>query len=166
MHQRKRNSASPVCQAVSTITEVLEPRLLLSGTTASGRPLGVDVAHFQGTINWTTVMGSKDFAYIKSTGSDPPASGDPPSEYTDGNFSNYANNARTAGMLFGTYHFADPNSTTSATAQADYFVTHGGIAMEDGNLPPVLDLEEGSTNSTTISNWVNAFCYEVYAPSV
>ena len=66
-------------------------------------------------------------------------------------------------MIFGTYHFAYPDSSTSATAQADYMIAHSGIAMENGNLPPMLDLEKGTSDPTTISNWANAFCYELYA---
>ena len=119
----------------------------------------MDVSHFQGTINWTTLATQKDFAIIKGTGSD----GTPPTNYLDSTFTTNANAARAAGIIFGTYHFANPDSPTSATAQADYMIAHSGIAMENGNLPPMLDLEEGSTDPTTISNWVNAFCYRIYA---
>ena len=134
--------------------EPLEERLLFS------RPLGVDVSHYQGTINWTTLASVKQFAIIKGTGSD----GGSDTNYLDSKFTTNANGARSAGIIFGTYHFADPSSaTTDAVAQADYMIAHSGIAMEYGNLPPVLDLESGSTNSTTISNWANAFCYRIYA---
>jgi len=133
-----------------TGVEQLEARLLFA------RPLGVDVAHYQGTINWTTLAANKQFAYIKGTGSDA-------GNYLDSTFTTNANNARSAGMIFGTYHFAYPASSTDAVAQADYMIAHSGIAMENGNLPPVLDLERGSTDPTTISNWANAFCYRIYA---
>ncbi len=138
--------------------EQLEHRLLFSKVTASGRPLGVDVSHFQGTITWSTLAAQKDFAIIKGTGSDD-------GDYLDSKFTTYANGARAAGVIFGTYHFADPGSTTTdAVAQADYMIAHSGIGMENGNLPPMLDLESGYNNDpTAISNWANAFCYRIYA---
>ena len=140
--------------------EQLEHRLLFSNVTTHGRPLGVDVSHYQGTINWSTLAAQKDFAIIKGTGSD----GSNDTNYLDSQFTTNANGARAAGMIFGTYHFADPSSTTTdAVAQADYMIAHSGIGMENGNLPPMLDLESGSTDPTTISNWANAFCYRIYA---
>ena len=70
--------------------ESLEQRLLFSKSTASGRPLGVDVSHYQGTINWTTLAGQKYFAIIKGTGSD---SGN----YLDSTFTTNANNVAARG---------------------------------------------------------------------
>src|SRR5262245_51302333 len=110
--------------------EILEQRFLMA------RALGIDVSHWQGSINWTSVKAVKDFAIIKATGSD---AGD----YTDSQYNTNFTNATSAGMLFGVYHFADPTSATSAAAQADYFYSKAANAMKVGHLPPVLDLEKG-----------------------
>jgi GH25 family lysozyme M1 (1,4-beta-N-acetylmuramidase) len=94
---------------------------------------GVDVSHWQGSINWTSVYNAGiRFAYIKDTEG---------TSYKDPNFNSNYLNAYNAGVIRGAYHFALPDRSTGA-AQATYFVNNGGRWSGDGKtLPPALDME-------------------------
>ncbi len=49
LRRQSRRSRAPIRRAGRAIVETVEPRLLLA------RPVGIDVSHWQGTINWTSV---------------------------------------------------------------------------------------------------------------
>jgi len=135
--------------AVRSTVESLESRLLMS------RTQGIDVSHWQGTINWSSVAGAgKQFAFQKATEG---------INYIDPTAGTNTSGAQAAGVLIGVYHFAHPE-TNSATAEANWFVSNGGAYMTSGFLHPVLDLESGSTlGKTALSQWVNTFCSTVQA---
>ena len=101
---------------------------------------GLDVSHWQGTINWTTVKNQgAQFAYIKATEG---------TSYRDPKFSANYTNAYYAGLVRGAYHFAQPASSSGA-AQADYFAAHGGGWSRDNQtLPGMLDIEYNPNGST------------------
>src|ERR1035437_5741407 len=66
------------------------------------RPLGVDVSHSQGVINWTSTKSSGvSFAWAKATES---------SIIHDADFILNEANAVAAGVLIGAYHFAHPET--------------------------------------------------------
>jgi GH25 family lysozyme M1 (1,4-beta-N-acetylmuramidase) len=106
---------------------------------ASGLP-GIDVSHFQWSIDWAKVKGSGvQFAYIKATEG---------TTFHDSAFDANYSAAYHAGIIRGAYHFARPNSSGGA-AQANYFVDHGGAWSADGKtLPGTLDAEWGPQGST------------------
>jgi lysozyme len=92
---------------------------------------GIDVSHYQGTINWPAV--ARDdvaFAYIKAT------------EGVNGRDARFARNwrgARRAGLRVGAYHYF--NFCRSGRAQAHNFLA---VAPHEKNsLPPAVDLEMG-----------------------
>jgi lysozyme len=96
---------------------------------------GIDVSHWEGTIDWKTVAASGyKFAYTKATES---------TTYTDDTLVANANGAVAAGIPIGAYHFyrlaADPK------AQADYFLSK--IKNLKLDLPPSLDFEEQSSSA-------------------
>lgn len=98
---------------------------------------GIDVSHWQGSINWSSVYSAGiRFAYIKAT------------SYLDPRFdSNYVNSYY-AGVIRGAYHFALPDRSSGA-AQAQFLVDNGGRWSGDGKtLPPALDLEYNPYGST------------------
>ena len=69
--------------------------------------LGIDVSHYQGTINWAQVKGAGYvFSWAKATEG---------TNYTDVNYISNATNGVTAGVYMGAYHFAHPdvNSTNA-----------------------------------------------------
>jgi lysozyme len=90
---------------------------------------GVDVAHYQGEIDWET-LGSQgiDFAWIKATEG---------SSHVDPRFPENWARANETGLLVGAYHFMSFES--SGTAQAEHLARQ--IPATPGTLPPVIDLE-------------------------
>ncbi len=90
---------------------------------------GIDVSHYQGTIDWNDVAKSgMAFAFIKAT--DGIGAGDPM-------FATNWKAARQAGLRRGAYHFFRP--LTDALQQADNFIAR--LDGDWGELPPVLDFE-------------------------
>ncbi|SEO96931.1 Lyzozyme M1 (1,4-beta-N-acetylmuramidase), GH25 family [Actinacidiphila rubida] len=121
---------------------------------------GFDVSNWQGTINWPAAYakGAK-FAYIKATEG---------TTYKDPYFNANYTNSYYAGFIRGAYHFATPN-TSGGTAQADYFVSHGGGWSKDGQtLPPLLDIEypDGAAcyglSQSAMRGWIKAFIDRVH----
>ena len=103
---------------------------LATGPGPAGGPLpGIDVSHWQGTIDWSAVAADGvEFAFVKAT-----EGGD----YTDPRFAANWAGARQAGVVRGAYHFYRPQ--TDAMAQAAHFL--GTVTLASGDLPPVLDVE-------------------------
>jgi GH25 family lysozyme M1 (1,4-beta-N-acetylmuramidase) len=115
---------------------------------------GIDVSHWQGTIDWVKVRAAgKRFAYIK-------ASDD--IDFVDDHYVVNRTNARAAGLYVGAYHFARPDLTPGdGAAEADHFVATAGFVK--GDLLPVLDLETtGGLTSTALQAWAKAFLERVY----
>ncbi|MCX5457312.1 lysozyme [Streptomyces sp. FT1] len=117
---------------------------------------GIDVSHWQGSINWSSVKSAgMSFAYIKATEG---------TNYKDDRFSANYTNAYNAGIIRGAYHFARPNAS-SGTAQADYFASNGGGWSRDNRtLPGVLDIEHNPSgamcyglSTTQMRTWINDF---------
>lgn len=90
---------------------------------------GVDVARYQGAIDWRKVRaGGVAFAYIKAT-----EGGD----HLDPEFKTNWRNARRAGLPRGAYHYY--YFCRSAEDQARWFIRN--VPREATALPPVLDME-------------------------
>ena len=110
----------------------LAPVTATAGSTArraaAGQTLGMDVSSYQGNVNWAAAWNAgARFAYTKSTEG---------TGYTNPYFAQQYNGAYRVGMIRGAYHFALPDRS-SGTAQADYFIRHGGGWSADGRtLPP------------------------------
>ena len=131
------------------------------GVAQAARVAGIDVSHYQGTNNWSTIRSAgKSFAWAKA---DEGVS----SGLVDATFTANMINGRSAGMLMGAYHFAHPENNT-ATAEAAHFlsvVQPNGLAgspnyLGAGYLRPVVDIETGAgaaVGSANLSAWVNAF---------
>jgi GH25 family lysozyme M1 (1,4-beta-N-acetylmuramidase) len=115
---------------------------------------GLDVSHWQGTINWVKVASAgKTFVYMKA------------SEDTDYQDPTYAANRAQAtanGLKVGAYHFARPESATGdAVAEADHFIDTAQPVS--GELLPVLDLEQtGGLGTNALTSWTKAFLQRVY----
>ena len=115
---------------------------------------GVDISHWQGTINWTSVAGAgKKFAFMKATED---------TNYTDPTYTSNRSSARSAGLVVGAYHFAQPSATVgNGAAQADHFINVASPAS--GDLYPVLDLERSNGLTwTQMTVWVKEFLERVY----
>ncbi|KAJ4467246.1 glycoside hydrolase family 25 protein [Lentinula aciculospora] len=119
-------------------------------------PQGIDVSHFQGTIDWTSVAANGiSFVFIKATEG---------TTFLDPDFSDNYIGATDAGLIRGGYHFAHPDSSSGAT-QADYFLAHGGGWTADGiTLPGMLDIEYNPSgdvcyglSASAMVSWIQDF---------
>ncbi|MFD7701313.1 lysozyme [Streptomyces caelestis] len=117
---------------------------------------GIDVSHWQGAVNWTSVRGAGvQFAWIKATEG---------TTYKDDRFNGNYPAAYNAGVIRGAYHFALPNASGGAT-QANYFAANGGGWSRDNlTLPGVLDIEHNpygamcyGLSTTQMRGWINDF---------
>jgi GH25 family lysozyme M1 (1,4-beta-N-acetylmuramidase) len=122
-------------------------RALTSATVPAGNAQGMDVSHWQGTVDWNAAAtNGASFAYMKTTEG---------TTYTDPQFgTDYAGSA-SAGLARGAYHFALPDSSSGA-AQANFFLNNGGGWVSDGHtMPPVLDIEYNPYGTSDWAGW----CY-------
>jgi GH25 family lysozyme M1 (1,4-beta-N-acetylmuramidase) len=121
---------------------------------ANGLTEGIDISHWQGTIDWTRVAAAgKRFAFMK-------ASED--IDYVDVTYPVNRAAANANGIIIGAYHFAQPDpSPGDAIAEADHFLATAQIAK--GDLLPVLDLEvAGGLNQSQLQAWVRAYLGRIY----
>jgi GH25 family lysozyme M1 (1,4-beta-N-acetylmuramidase) len=114
---------------------------------------GIDVSHWQGTIDWARVAASGvRFAFLKATDD---------VDYTDPTFLANRAAARANGISVGAYHFARPDASPGdARREAKYFVK---IAQpRAGDLLPVLDLETSQgLDQAGVTRWARTWVAEV-----
>lgn len=103
--------------------------------------MGIDVSHWQETIDWSQPLLSEsdqkiDFVIVKATQGD---------HYIDSQFENNWNGAKGAGKTIGAYHFYiykdDPEY------QANHFVST--VDFSQGMIRPIVDLELDCSECTT-----------------
>lgn len=100
------------------------------------RPLGCDVSHWQGAINFNTMKAAgAHYVFIKATEG---------TTLTDSRLVTNFGGAGEAGLLRGLYHFYRFNR--DAVEQADYFIAQTG--GEFGELGPVVDVEDTNTRAS------------------
>jgi GH25 family lysozyme M1 (1,4-beta-N-acetylmuramidase) len=127
-----------------------------SSLAAATQTPGIDVSKWQGNVNWAGYWSQgKKFAYVKATEG---------TTYQNPYFAQQYNGSYNVGMIRGSYHFALPGNSTG-TAQADWFVNHGGGWSGDGRtLPGVLDIEYNPYGATcygltqaSMRSWIASF---------
>lgn len=92
---------------------------------------GIDVSYWDSGIDWPKVRATgQRFMIAKATEG---------TTYKDPTFDDNWFGAKSAGLLRGAYHFYRCN--VDAKKQADYFIDYVRTVKDDGELPPVLDLE-------------------------
>lgn len=103
---------------------------------------GIDVSHFQGNINWTSVKNDGiGFVFMKATEG---------VDFVDSKFTTYMPGALAANLLAGPYHFARPDSFNTnpldAANEANDFVDaiQPYYQSSTNMLRPVIDLERTS----------------------
>jgi len=95
---------------------------------------GIDISHYQGNIDWDDVQSARindcpvRFVFIKATEG---------SDKIDDKFNYNFYQAREHGIVRGAYHFW--SNKTTPRAQAQHFLNN--VKLEEGDLPPVLDVE-------------------------
>jgi GH25 family lysozyme M1 (1,4-beta-N-acetylmuramidase) len=104
---------------------------------------GVDVSYWDAGIDWPKVRATgQRFVFAKATEGD---------FYSDPTFAASWSGAKTAGLLRGAYHFFRCN--VDAKKQAARFIDYVKSVNDNGELPPVLDLEsnDGQTKDKVIA---------------
>ncbi|GAA0382759.1 glycoside hydrolase family 25 protein [Paenibacillus motobuensis] len=104
----------------------------------SGNAQGIDVSHWNGTIDWPKVAASGiSFTYIKAT-----------QNSVDKRFVENVKGAKAAGILIGAYHYLDEKVTTADAAKSAARTFYNAIqsAGVKFDLPPVLDYESKSSS--------------------
>jgi len=104
---------------------------------------GIDVSFWNAGIDWPKVRAAgQRYVFAKA------AEGD---YYADPTFDDNWRGAKTAGLLRGAYHFFRAN--VDAKRQATKFIDYVKSMNDNGELPPVLDLEtnDGQTKEKVIS---------------
>src|SRR5581483_7287126 len=138
---------------------VLAVCLLAAPAGAATYAEGIDVSHYQGSINWAQAAASATFAFAKATEG---------TTLVDVTYPVNRMGAEGVGVKLGAYHFARPSGsgdaaiTADAIAEADFFLS---IAQpQPGELPPVLDLEtNGGLKPPDLLTWTSAWLAEITA---
>ena len=110
---------------------------------------GIDVSHWQGTIDWASVADAGPrFVFMKATDD---------TDYVDPTFATNRAQARANGLSVGAYHFARPDpSRGDARREARHFVDVAD--PEPGDLLPVLDIETSQgLGHTGVTRWARTW---------
>ena len=125
----------------------------LTGTAGSAAQVaGPDVASWQhpggAPVDWNAVRGSgHEFAIVKATEG---------LDYVNPFQVQDSIGIKTAGMVRGTYHYADV--TQPAAAQAQFYALNTLANRLPGDLPPVIDFEDAKGRSTPeLVGWLREF---------
>lgn len=124
---------------VSTPVDSQQQTAATSAPSANNQAvLGIDVSHFQQKINWEEIkQAGIQFTYYKATQG---------VNSTDPNFQHNREGAEASAMYNGAYHFY--MAADDPVKQAEHFLQHL-LPVKAGQLPPVLDIEQGSVTNTT-----------------
>ncbi len=104
---------------------------------------GIDVSYWNAGIDWPKVRAAgQRFTFVKASEGD---------GYLDPTFDDNWRGAKGAGLLRGAYHFFRANA--DAKKQANKFIDYVKSMSDNGELPPVLDLEtsDGQSREKIIS---------------
>ncbi|MDP9329898.1 MAG: hypothetical protein M3P11_04565 [Actinomycetota bacterium] len=130
--------------------------LVATPTTASAVPAGmlagIDVSHWQGTIDWPTVASTNVRFVIARATRD---------TVVDPTYAQNLAGATDNEVAVGAYHVAVPSAAVGdATAEADAFVAASRNAQ--GDIVPVLDIEDtGGLAVADLQDWVRQWLWEV-----
>jgi GH25 family lysozyme M1 (1,4-beta-N-acetylmuramidase) len=124
--------------------------LFRTASVVSAYKEGIDVSHWQGTINWASVKASgRSFVIAKATEG---------ISFKDSSYDTNKAGAMGQGMMVGAYHFAQP--ANDPVREADWFVDNA--RYQHGMLIPTLDLERtGGLTTTALTAWVKAWLTRV-----
>ena len=114
---------------------------------------GIDVSHWQGTVDWSRVADAgKAFVFLKATED---------AWYVDPTYGTNRSGARSNGLRVDAYHFARPDASAGdARKEARWFIRHAD--PQPGDLLPVLDIEtSGGLDARELTAWSMRWVDEV-----
>ena len=108
----------------------LLPQQLQNAHTANRNIGGIDVSHYQGSINWREVAKERNiqYVYIKATEG---------AQLIDDTYRTNLRGARKAGLRVGSYHFFNPN----ANAREQFRNFSAVVKVKEQDLIPIIDIE-------------------------
>ena len=112
---------------------------------------GIDVSHYQGSINWDQVVDGTpiSYVYLKATEG---------ASLVDDTYERNLNEARRVGLSVGSYHFYRPN--VDWKKQFDNMTSV--VKMDEQDLVPIIDIEHrGSVSSDAFIADLRAFVEKV-----
>ena len=115
---------------------------------------GIDISHHQGKINWEKFKEENPkelpvkFVYMKACEG---------SDHKDTRFDTNWEQAKENNFTRGAYHYFSPYST--GLAQAEMFIKT--VKLENGDLPPMIDVEEKPENKTTFMQELKIFITKI-----
>lgn len=112
---------------------------------------GIDVSHYQGTINWNKVAGSGEvsYVYIKATEGE---------KLVDATLRPNLFGARRAGLYVGVYHFFRPN----VGVQQQFLNFTSNVNIREMDLIPIIDIEHlGRVSKSTFQARLRQFLDKV-----
>ncbi|MGB1242160.1 MAG: glycoside hydrolase family 25 protein [Chitinophagales bacterium] len=108
---------------------------------------GVDFSHHTGTpVNFETIKNEDGFQFVSLKASSVRGRIDP-------NFKQYWGDAKAAGITRGAYHYMYHDHT--AEYDANLFLEAIGEKLEEGDLPPVLDMEIQNPPFEKMHKWLS-----------
>lgn len=114
---------------------------------------GIDVSHYQGTINWDQVVGGTDisYVYLKATEG---------ASLVDRTYARNLAEAKRVGLSVGSYHFYRPN--ISWKEQFNNLISV--VKSEEQDLVPIIDIEHrGSVSEKAFIEDLRCFIEKVTA---
>jgi GH25 family lysozyme M1 (1,4-beta-N-acetylmuramidase) len=129
------------------------PRVSDRAARATSTTPGIDVSHWQGTVDWSRVADAgKAFVFLKATED---------TWYVDPTYATNRSGARANGLRVGAYHFAQPDpSPGDARQEARWFIRNAD--PQPGDLLPVLDIEtSGGLDPDELTTWSKRWVEEV-----
>jgi GH25 family lysozyme M1 (1,4-beta-N-acetylmuramidase) len=131
--------------AAALVVAVLTATPTAASAVPAGMLAGIDVYHWQGTIDWPTVA-STNVRFVIARATQGTA--------VDPTYPQNLAGATENGIAVGTYHVAVPSAATGdASAEPDAFVAAARNAS--GDILPVLDLEDtGDLSVADLQDWV------------
>lgn len=130
------------------------PELLTPEAQAGERIPGMDIAEYQGTIDWDKVGASKiRFIFMRATKGQ---------DYDDPMYAEYSAAATEQNIKWTAYHYALPSGRKKdPIIQANHFVDIANLSS--GNILPVLDMEQtGGLGRNRLEDWVARWLNRVH----
>lgn len=139
-HMRSKTGAAYVIEPDQLVARAMPERSVqqiaqvndagASGNINTRSREGIDVSHYQGTIDWDKVMKNNNisYAYLKATEG---------ASYVDDTYEYNLREARRVGLSVGSYHFY--RASVSPEEQFDNIVRN--IKASDQDLVPIIDIE-------------------------
>jgi lysozyme len=116
---------------------------------------GVDISNqYSGELNWTALDNDNDFVILRAIRAVDTCKVEGLRKFTpivDRNFSKNWNSLKKRGIVRGAYHFFAPD----VPAEIQFNVFKQTVQLEKGDLPPILDVENGNCNMDEAFEWLS-----------